>query len=192
LPEINRGKPLINLAKIQLSESSRKKLDSLASLAFIVLIAFSIYHLYSLNTPESRLQREAYVTANISKSFAELNELHEYYEPLKPATRWLGRDAKLLHIEKFSDDLFFVKKTKWNILAQTPAGNFFTAQYLSEYHFADFYISANCDKNLSCVKFKAVYPLSRAQAKEELFRAGKRDSFKEIFNEEAPPVEIKG
>ena len=127
----------------------------------------------------------------------------EYRETIgKPQTSdvvWSGQDSKILIISAprtFAElvDSGSIKPefTEWSVLAKTStSGRYFLVDYKLTRSPALLYWLGYCVDIERCVMPSGFKPLSESEAKEEVFRNGNAELYRDLFNSKMPPREIK-
>jgi hypothetical protein len=161
----------------------------------LVGIFLLFFRAHVISVEEQVKLKFAQRTEAISKAIPDLlgsfSARQEQYttKGMLPAVIWSGKGATILSVEKtnlrrrsfFDQGEPFVL---WSVLAKTPRGNLFTLDY-------ELYRDAECEKPLDCVREGAFRPLNEEAAKRHVFGMKDPILYRNLFNEDMPPTEIK-
>lgn len=180
------------LAKTELAPKNGQRrvswLDFMPLLLFICLAygAWLIFQRYEQQTDKQYTERSVAITTGIPVLVERIRHVEDSYQDMQPAVMWSGEGAKILLVEQRegSPYLFGGKRISWTVLARTPKGRFFSVDYV-------LFLRQECEEALKCADLQAFRGLTETEARVKVFRAGKRDLYRELFGEDMPPTEIK-
>lgn len=171
-----------------------QKGESRASWQEVVLLLLAIglpcgawvsFQGYDRQLEKQYTERIEAITTGIPVLVASIRYVEQPFQDMQPAVRWSGEGAKILLVAQYQDaPAFGGKRTRWTVLARTPKGRFFSANYeLSR--------KEECEEVLKCAELKAIHGLTDNAARAKVFRAGKSELYRELFGTDMPPTEVK-
>ena len=170
------------------SESSVDKNNPIwwkSLLAFI--LACSAYGAFFLHNKQSAQYQDRIVaiTSGLPILVDRIRYRQESFSDMQPTVLWSGEGAKVLQVERFTNRLFFgIHSTEWTVLSKTASGRYFSVEYR-------LYRTDDCETPLACAHLQTFQGLNEKQARSKVFRTGNRALYRELFNEDMPPTEVK-
>lgn len=171
-----------------LPKTSSPLLSAVIILAVIVAAIWGIPSLFKSYQEQADLIYKEKVQT-VSRELPALVKKFTYrqtspYADETPAIVWSGADARILMTSSYETSSMLRTGTIWEVLAKTPSDRYFRVNFKLEKR-------AECENPLDCTVMDGFTPLTEKAARAYVFKAGKRELYRELFHEEMPPVEIK-
>lgn len=183
-------RPQVDAKDAEIPKNTKQQaswLDFLPMLVFIVLVygAWVLYHRVEQEADKKYVEQVTAITTAIPVLIDRIRETEKSYQEMQPDVIWSGEGAKILLVNQRE----YVRmlggiRTSWTVLARTPKGRFFKVGY-------ELYKRDDCDDPLKCVGLNSFHGLTEEKARAEIFNAGNRKLYRELFGEDMPPNEVK-
>jgi hypothetical protein len=165
----------------------------------VVFVACGVFVWHSVHEGQQKIAEAnqtvvAHINDYLPKAFSEWHATVPSTKPLVPDTLYSGQDSVIVAIQPTTDYRGFNSRIPaWDVLAKSATGRYFTLHYR---------LCADCDVDSGRLQWKrlddpeysnnAMRVLSVEEAKDWLYRAGKRKEFKAEFGTDAPPAAVAG
>lgn len=156
-----------------------------AAVAAVLCAAAVFFNAEHRRADEDYARRIAEVSASLPERVSNVRHTQHGIADFEPDVHWTGEGATILKtvrrqgVKRWSGEPY----TAWHVLARTPSGRFFEAQF-------EVVRDTGCERTAQCLSEKLL-PRTDRQVKAWLHHQNDPKLFQDLFKEAMPPREIK-